>query len=920
VHLLINAHDIPVQVPPQMSLLRFLRDRMGLMGTKDGCSTGHCGTCTVIINGKSQRACLVKMAALDGACIETVEGLSKSGVLHPLQQAFIDKGAVQCGFCIPGVLMTSKALLDRSPHPSPEEIKKDLTQNRNLCRCTGYVKIIEAIQLAAERMADAAPAALSQEELSTTSHLPDTAERMVTGAQQYGDDLGMDGMLHGKILWSAYPHARILSIDTSQAEAMPGVVAVVTAEDIPGKNQCGLIIRDQPAIAQDKVLYIGDTIASVFAGSPEIAWAALEKIKVDYQVLPGVFSPEEAALPDAPKLHEKGNLLHRASILRGDTEKAFADCAVIVEDTYTTPFVEHGFLEPESGVAYVDTDGTLTLKIGNQAAFDDRTQLSEILALPEEKIRVITIIAGGAFGGKEDLILQQHLALGALKTGRPVKMVLSRAESLRVHAKRHPAQIHYKTGADRSGKILALEADIVLDTGAYCSLGIDVLENMIVFAAGPYYVPNLKIIGHIWYTNNVLAGAMRGFGANQVAFALEQQMDAMGRALSIDPFEFRLKNALDVGLPSASDHIMEEGIVAIKQTIQAAQQAFKNTSIPASRAGKIGIGVASAVKNIGYGHGVPESAGAVVELGSDGCVTIRHSQHEYGQGAGIGVVRLAANQLGIPPERIRVIGPDTALTPPTGPTTASRQTFLTGNAVVMACEALKDQLFGHAAETLSGEPSRMGFKDDQIVNLDTGESMPLSAIGDPLICEGKRFVVERRYTPPASDQMYEFGERSHLGRPDFKSKITHVCYAYSTQVAIVEAFPETGEVKVLKIISVNDVGKVLNRTAVEGQIQGGAMMGLGYALSEQFIIEKGINLTDTLYKCHIPTADKTPEIVSVIVEVPHPFGPQGAKGFAEAPLLATTPAIINAIYDAIGVRIHQLPADRKRVNEELKAR
>jgi CO/xanthine dehydrogenase Mo-binding subunit len=413
---------------------------------------------------------------------------------------------------------------------------------------------------------------------------------------------------------------------------------------------------------------------------------------------------------------------------------------------------------------------------------------------------------------------------------------------------------------------------------------------------------------------------MRGFGANQIAFALEQQMDAMGRALGIDPFEFRLRNALDVGLPSASDHIMEEGIVAIKQTIQAAQQAFKNTSIPASREGKIGIGVASAVKNIGYGHGVPESAGAVVELGSDGCVTIRHSQHEYGQGAGIGVVRLAANQLGIPPERIRVIGPDTALTPPTGPTTASRQTFLTGNAVVMACEALKDQLFGHAAEMLSGEPSRMGFKDDQIVNLDTGESLPLSALGDPLICEGERFVVERRYTPPSSVQMHEFGERSQLGRPDFKSKITHVCYAYSTQVAIVEAFPETGEVKVLKIISANDVGKVLNRTAVEGQIQGGAMMGLGYALSEQFIIEKGINLTDTLYKCHIPAADKTPEIVSVIVEVPHPFGPQGAKGFAEAPLLATTPAIINAIYDAIGVRIHQLPADRKRVKEELKAR
>jgi CO/xanthine dehydrogenase Mo-binding subunit/aerobic-type carbon monoxide dehydrogenase small subunit (CoxS/CutS family) len=911
VHFQLNHQEFTVQVSSQMCLLRFLRDRMGLMGTKDGCSTGHCGACTVIINGKAQRACLVKMARVDGAKIETVENLSKNGVLHPLQRAFIEKGAVQCGYCIPGMLMTSKALLDRNPHPTAHEIKHEMTVNRNICRCTGYTKIVEAVQLAAERMPWGASQTVPKEEITTTSQIWDTAERMVTGAQQYGDDIVLEGnVVHGKILWAAHPHARILSIDTSEAEAMPGVVTVVTAKDIPGKNQAGLVVRDQPAIASDKVLYIGDGLAAVFAETPEFARAALEKIKVAYEVLPGVFSPEEAARPDAPKLHPNGNLLHHASLIRGDTEKAFEECAVVVEGSYKTPFVEHGFLEPESGIAYVEEDGTVVLMLGTQTAFDDRIQLSEILAMPEEKIRVIAIIPGGAFGAKEDMILQQYLALGALKTRRPVKMVLSRQESLRVHQKRHPAWIHYKTGAARDGQVLAIEMDITLDTGAYCALGIDILENTVVFGAGPYYVPNLKIIGHSWYTNNVMAGAMRGFGVNQVAFGLEQQMDAMGRALGMNPFEFRLKNALDVGLPTASDHVMTEGIVSIKQTIQAAWDEFKKTELPASHGGKIGVGVASAVKNIGFGHGIPESAGAIVELEADGRVLVRHSQHEYGQGARMGILRMASNQLGIPAERIRLVGPDTALTPKTGPTTASRQTFLTGNAVVMACNALKDQLFAHAAETLSAEPSKLGFKGDRIVNLESGESLPLSQLGE-------RFVVERRYTPPQSVQMHDFNQPSRFGRSDFKSMVTHVCYAYNTQVAIVEVFPETGEVKVLKIISANDVGKVLNRTAIEGQIEGGAVMGLGFALSEEFVVENGINLTDTLQKVRLPTADMSPEIVPLILEIPHPFGPQGVKGFAEAPSLATAPAIINAIYDAVGVRANQLPADKRRVKEML---
>ena len=913
VRFILNGQEIQAQVPSQMTLLRFLRDRMGLMGVKDGCSTGHCGTCTVIVDDKATRACLVKMAKIDQARVETIEGLANGGVLHPLQQAFIERGAVQCGFCTPGIILTAKALLDSNPHPTRSEIKKALTQNHNLCRCTGYIKIFEAIELAADRMGDGRLQSIrtyTQDPTAGNSLIEEIAVDMVTGRNEFSDDIVMEGMLQGKILWSAHPHARILKIDAREAEAMEGVVAVVTARDIPGKNQAGVVVRDQPAIAADKVRYIGDSLAAVFAETVETALAAVQKIQVEYEVLPGVFSPEEAAQPNATKVHETGNLMHHAEIVRGDVGKAFEECAVIVEDTYTTPFIEHAFLEPEAGVAYPDDDGGVVLKIGTQTAFDDRTQLSEILAMPEGKIRVIQIPPGGAFGAREDMILQQYLALGALKARRPVKIALTREESLRVHVKRHPARMRFKTGAGRDGHVLAVEADISLDTGAYTSLGIDVLENTVVFGAGPYYVPNLKIRGKSWYTNNVLAGAMRGFGVNQIAFALEQQMDAMARALNMDPFEFRSLNALDVGLPTAADHVLEEGVVSIKQTIEAARQAFEEISLPTSNGKKIGVGVASAVKNIGFGHAIPEDAGAVVELDACGNALVRASQHEYGQGARMGLIKLASNALGIPTERIDVLTPDTLNTPPTGPTTASRQTFLSGNAVVMACQALKADLFGHAAEVLGVEPERLRFQDGQIVDTQSDKAMDLKELGE-------RFVSAQRFVPPKTDGMLAVGEASRYGRSDFRSRVTHFCYAYSTQVAVVEADPATGEVKVLRVISANDVGKILNRQAIEGQIHGGVVMGLGYALSEQFVVDKGINLTDTLYKCHIPSADQAPEITCSIVEVPHPFGPEGAKGFAEAPSLATAPAIVNAIYDALGVRITSLPANKKQVLQAL---
>ncbi|MBC8506611.1 MAG: molybdopterin-dependent oxidoreductase [Anaerolineales bacterium] len=912
VNVIVNNETVQAQVRPDMNLMEFLRDYLGLTGTKNGCSSGHCGSCSVILNGKLRRACLVRMSKVNGCQVETIEALAQNGNLHPLQYSFVEQGAVQCGFCTPGMIMASKALLDNNPDPTRDEIKTALTKNNNLCRCTGYLKIFDAIEAAGKMMREEeiVPPIAPEGDRVRSTLLTRDAVGLVTGTTLFGDDISEEGMLHGKILWAEHPHAEILNIDTTEAEVLDGVELVITAKDIPGKNQAGIVVRDQPAIAEDKTRYIGDSLAAVFASTPEIAQEAVSKIKVEYKVLRGVFTPEEASAPDAPKVHKKGNLAHHAKIERGDVDDAFANCAVVVEGEYSTPFIEHGFMEPESGIAYPRSDGGVVLKMGTQCAFDVRTQLSEILDMPEEKIRVVQLPIGGAFGGKEDLIIEQHLALGAKLSGKPVKIVLTRKESLRVHVKRHPAWMQYKTGADENGRILAIESNVILDAGAYMSLSFDVMENTIVFGAGPYYVPNLRLEAWAWHTNNVLCGAMRGFGVNQVAVAIEQQLDEIASRLGIDPFTIRLINGLDVDLPTAADHILPAGVVSIKDTVAAAQREFQKLQLPDSNGEKkIGYGVASAVKNIGFGHGLPERAGAIIELDSEGNAVLRHSQHEYGQGAFSGIAKLVSLELGLPIDNIQIVGPDTDRTPPTGPTTASRQTYMTGNATVMVCRALKDEIFSRAAEILEQEPSKLKLDGKLVVDPETGNSIELSEIG-------RKFVVEREYNPSKTDPLLE-DETSHYGKPGFESRATHWCYAYNTQVAVVEVDTRTGDVKVLTVISANDLGNVLNRTVVEGQIHGGVVMGMGYALSEEYLVENGVNLTNTLRKCKIPSADMTPEIIPAMVEVPHPEGPLGVKGFAEAPSLATAPAILNAIYDATGVRITDIPADKKRLKAAL---
>ena len=649
----------------------------------------------------------------------------------------------------------------------------------------------------------------------------------------------------------------------------------------------------------------------VYAETLIIAEQALDLIRVEYDMLPGVFSVEDAAHPDAPLVHDQGNLAQDLKIIRGDVEQAFKNCAVVVDDKFTTPWVEHGYLEPESGIAYPAPDGGIVLKIGTQNAFGDREQLTEILGLPAEKVRIIQLPMGRAFGAKEDILLHQHLALGAYLTGKPVKMVLTREESMRVYVKKHPSWMRYKVGADQNGRILAIDASITIDTGAYMSNGHKVLMNMVEFGAGPYYIPHLNLEGKAWYTNNITGGAMRGFGVNQVAFALETQIDEIARQLDMDPFEIRRINALDVGLPTAADHIMEEGVVSIKETIIVAEEAFQDLQLPSSSGTKkIGYGVASGVKSVGFGRQATESAGAILEMNTSGEVLIRHGHHFLGQGAKTGLMQIATHELGILPEMIRVVEPDTAVTPSTGATTASRQTFLTGNAIILASRALKEELFSKAAKILDQVPAGLEFYQNTIIDPETGLKVGLSELGD-------HFVFEKRYTTKPTTPFPD-GTPSKYGEPSFTSKHSQWCYAYCTQVAIVEVDTKTGKVKVLTMVSANDLGKVLNRHAVEGQIQGSVVQGMGYALSEKFEIKNGVNLSNSLHHIQMPTADQTPVVISALVEVPHPDGPQGAKGFAEAPSLPTAPAILNAVYDAVGVRIRDLPADQKKILEAFK--
>nr|MBC7245908.1 molybdopterin-dependent oxidoreductase [Chloroflexota bacterium] len=916
IEFIVNGQPVQAEVADsKTTLLSYLRDVLHLTGPKNGCGQGHCGACTVIVNGKAQRSCLLRLERIAGAQVETVEGLAVDGRLHPLQEAFIEEGAIQCGFCTPGMLMASKALLDRNPDPTDEEIREALKDN--LCRCTGYVSILRAVRKAAQRLrAGGFPSGTAIAPPTTWDVVGKDVMRKdawakVTGTLKYADDLYVPGMLHARALRSAYPHARILAIDTSDAEKVPGVVTVLTAKDVPGRNRFGLVIADQPVLADDRVRYIGDALACVYAESIAAADEALGKIKVDYEELEVVSTPQRAMAPDAPRIHENGNILAEHHVRKGDVEAAFRQADVIVENTYYTPFVEHAYLEPEACLARPDGEGGVAIWVGSQGPNVDRAQIAASLALPLDKVRVVHTPMGGGFGGKEDITVQILAALGALRTGRPVKMVLPRPESIRVSTKRHAEYLHYKTAATRDGKILAVEAIIIGDTGAYASVGASVLFRSATFACGPYVVPNVKVDAYAVYTNNPPAGAMRGFGSPQVAFAADCQMDELAHRLGMDPFEFRLRNALEAGAITATGQLVTESI-GIKECLNAVRDALAAQPLPQPAHGKrLGVGIAAAYKNVGLGPGLDDRAGAIAEIDDEGHLILRGGCIDMGQGQDTVIAQIAAQTLQIPYSDIIVVTGDTASCPDSFMTTASRATLLQGNAVQIAVTKLREQLLDYACSQFDLRRDAVTFEAGRIQDKATGVEISLAELARQATRQNYRLCAEAYYTAPTCYRNFEFDERQFKEDPD--QYRVHVAYSFCAQACILEVDESSGEVRVLRMITAQDVGKPIHPQNIRGQIEGGVVMGMGYALYEEFIVDRGYIVTDTLRKCKIPHIAQAPEIVPLIVEDPHSLGPFGAKGMAELSVAPSAPAIANAIHNALGVRIRELPITPEKI-------
>ncbi|MFO8037278.1 MAG: molybdopterin cofactor-binding domain-containing protein [Anaerolineales bacterium] len=933
---ILNGEETSLEIDPSKTLAEVLRYDLGLTGTKIGCNEAECGSCTVIIDGEPITSCVYPALKAQGAAVTTIEGLSSMAAegdeeevvehqkdgekarvhLHPLQKAFIDQGATQCGFCTPGMIMTAKALLDKIPKPTEEQIKTALKDT--YCRCTGYRAILDAVKQASGQLDDVLLPKTKQPLSAVGQPLPrpDAVEK-VDGSAKFADDYSFPGMLYGATKRALVPHAKILNIDVSTAKALDGVHGVLTAEDIPGDKHHGLIYNDWPVLCSDKVRYVGDAVAIVAADTPEIAKKAVELIEVEYEELEVVPDPVLAAKEDAPQIHAKGNLLKHIHVSRGDIEKGFAEADVVVENTYHTPTTDHVFLEPECSIARYGEDGKLEVYVGSQIPFEDRRQIAKSLGLEEEQVRVRGTLIGGGFGGKEDIAGQIHAALLTQKTGKPVKILYSRRESLLAHPKRHATVITIKTGAKRDGTLTAVKAELYGDTGDYASLGDKVMTRATTHAAGPYNVDHVKIDCYAMYTNNPPAGAFRGFGVTQSAFAVESNMDILAEEIGIDPLEFRRLNALRVGTKTTTGQVLKES-VGMEKSIDAIEEElkepfdvdgvayrFEDPWKPLQVGEKVyAWGMASAYKNTGLGGGAPDKSGAEVEVFEDGTAEVRAGGAEIGQGLVGVVVQVTAQELGLPFEKVKALMSDTDLTPDGGPTTASRQTYTSGNAARLAAGKVRDILLGVVSERLDISPNTLHFREGVISG--NGESVTLG--------QAVKWVQEEGLEAKAR-VMYEAPQTQPLGEPGDM----HFAYSYASQAALVEVNTGTGEVKVLRIVGAFDVGRAINPMALLGQIEGGAAMGIGNCLTEEFITEDGQVYTDRLGHYKMPSIKHMPEFVTHVIEEETEEGPYGAKGVGEISSIPTSPAITNAIANAYGVRVKRLPVDQDRLLRAKKA-
>ena len=842
-----------VSTSKKQSLLRFLRDEMHLTSVKDGCSQGACGACTVLIDGETCKACVPQTDRLEGRSIITVEGLSK-WESEVYTYAYGEAGAVQCGFCIPGMVMCTKGLLDRNPDPTEEEIKYAL--RNNYCRCTGYVKIIAAVKLAAKIMrAGKIPAAGADDWLlGSRVHRLDVEEK-VLGYGKYPDDYYLDGMCYGTALRSKYPRARVLSIDTTAAKALPGVIDVFTAADIPGENKIGHLKHDQYTMIPVGGLthYLGDAIALVVAEDMETAEKAKKLIKVEYEVLPAVHNIQEAAAEGAPLVfdEETTNVQAYKHVSRGNADEAISKAAHVISHHFETPWTEHAFLEPECAVAYIDDDGDVMIISTDQSAYCTFHESS--LMLGTDKVKCQNALVGGGFGGKEDMTVQHLAALIAYLTRRPVKVRLTRAESLLIHPKRHHFEMDFTMGCDEEGHIMGVKAKVASDTGAFASLGGPVLERACTHAAGPYAYENFEIEGRAYYTNNPPAGAFRGFGVTQTCFATETLLNMMADEIGITPWEIRYRNAIRPGGVLPNGQIVDES-TGLVETLEAVKEEYE----AALAAGKP-VGIACAMKNAGVGVGIPDWGRVKLIVEEDAKLHIYSGASCIGQGLGTVLVQMTVTNTDLTRDDIVYERSNTWIAPDSGTTSGSRQTMITGEACRRACEKLMEAKGSDKSlKDLIGQE----FYGDYLAKTD-----PLGA--------------------------------------DVPNPVSHVAYGYATQVCILDE--KTG--KIDRMIAAHDVGKAVNPLSCEGQIEGGVVMSIGYAVREKYPIDENCKPVEKYGSIGLFRAHEIPKIDAIVIDKPGLNVACGAIGIGEITSIPTAPAITDAYYRYDGSRRYVLPID-----------
>ncbi|MGI6109031.1 MAG: selenium-dependent xanthine dehydrogenase [Bacilli bacterium] len=832
------------QIQNDKKLMRYLRDDLGLTSVKDGCSEGACGTCTVLIDGKATRACVPLLSKLEGKEIITVEGLSEREK-DVYASAFARAGAVQCGFCIPGMVISAKALLDRNPSPTRIECADAI--KTNICRCTGYKKIIDGIMLAAQMLRDG------------TVDLPEhgvhqsgdrikriDAEEKVLGTGQYPDDMSVPGMLHGGAVRSEYPRAKVVSINTEKARALPGVVGVFTAADVPGNNKIGHIIQDWDVLIPQGGIthYIGDAIVLIAAESTEVLEKAKKLVEIEYEELPGVFSPEDGLRDEVLVHNSKGsNVLAHEHLVRGDADKVIAESAHKVTYHYETPWTEHAFLEPEACLALPIGDVGVYLYSSDQGTYTTQHEVMRMLNLPADQVIVENGLVGGGFGGKEDLVVQHHAALMTWLTKKPVKVKLSRAESIMVHPKRHPFSMDVTTSCDEKGILTAFKAVVVSDTGAYASLGGPVLQRACTHAAGPYNFQTIDIDGKAVYTNNPPAGAFRGFGVTQTNFASEMNINKLAEEVGLSPWEMRYMNAICPGQVLPNGQIADDS-TALRETLDAVKPWFDNNEH---------VGLACAMKNAGVGVGLPDW-GRCRLIVRNGRVEIHSGASCIGQGLGTVLTQILSETASIPVEKIDYMRANTKTGPDSGDTSGSRQTLVTGEACRRAAADLAEDLKTATMDELNGKD----YLGTYLAKTD----------------------------PMGADVPYP---------------VSHVAYGYATQLCVLD---EDG--RVTQMVGAHDVGKAVNPTSVEGQIEGGIIMGMGYALTEQYQLENGIPKSKygTL---GLLKASQVPDVKAMIIEKEGSVPAGGAIGIGEITSIPTAPAIAGAYYQLNGDFQTELP-------------